>query len=36
MCSGGPLEETGVMRGMSGSPIYIDGKLIGAVAYDAR
>jgi hypothetical protein len=33
MCSGGPLGETGVMRGMSGSPVYIDGKLIGAVAY---
>ncbi len=31
--SGGVLEETGVMAGMSGSPIYIDGKLIGALAY---
>lgn len=31
--SGGPLEETGVMQGMSGSPVYIDGKLVGAVAY---
>lgn len=31
--SGGPLERTGVMAGMSGSPVYIDGKLIGAVAY---
>jgi SpoIVB peptidase S55 len=30
--SGGPLQETGVMQGMSGSPVYIDGKLIGAVA----
>lgn len=30
--SGGPLEKTGVLQGMSGSPIYIDGKLIGAVA----
>jgi hypothetical protein len=30
--SGGPLEHTGVMQGMSGSPIYIDGKLAGAVA----
>ncbi len=29
---GGPLEETGVMQGMSGSPVYIDGKLAGAVA----
>jgi hypothetical protein len=33
LCSGGPLEETGVLSGMSGSPVYIDGKLIGAVAY---
>ncbi len=31
--SGGPLEETGVMAGMSGSPVFVDGKLIGAVAY---
>ncbi|HWE48341.1 MAG TPA: SpoIVB peptidase S55 domain-containing protein [Bryobacteraceae bacterium] len=30
--SGGPLEHTGIMQGMSGSPVYIDGKLIGAVA----
>ncbi len=30
--SGGPLDQTGVMQGMSGSPIYIDGKLAGAVA----
>jgi hypothetical protein len=30
--SGGPLGETGVMQGMSGSPVYIDGKLLGAVA----
>ena len=30
--SGGPLENTGVMQGMSGSPVYIGGKLIGAVA----
>jgi hypothetical protein len=27
------LEEAGVVEGMSGSPVYIDGKLIGAVAY---
>jgi len=33
LCSGGPLAETGVMQGMSGSPIYIDNKLVGAVAY---
>ena len=30
--SGGPLEHTGIMEGMSGSPVYIDGKLAGAVA----
>lgn len=30
--SGGPLEKTGVLQGMSGSPVYIGGKLIGAVA----
>jgi len=30
--SGGPLAETGVMSGMSCSPVYIDGKLIGAVS----
>jgi len=31
--TGGPLAETGVMSGMSGSPVTVDGKLIGAVAY---
>jgi hypothetical protein len=30
--SGGPLAKTGVIAGMSGSPVYIDGKLVGAVA----
>jgi hypothetical protein len=30
--SGGPLEHAGVMAGMSGSPVYIDGRLVGAVA----
>src|ERR671930_1989156 len=30
---GGPLAQTGVMQGMSGSPVYIDGRLIGAVSY---
>ena len=29
---GGPLASTGVMQGMSGSPVYIDGKIAGAVA----
>jgi len=31
--SGQGLEESGVVAGMSGSPVYIDGKLIGAVSY---
>ena len=30
---GGPLAETGVIAGMSGSPVFIEGKLVGAVAY---
>src|SRR3954464_7819818 len=30
---GGPLASTGVIAGMSGSPVYIDGRLIGAVSY---
>jgi hypothetical protein len=31
---GGPLiARTGVFAGMSGSPVYIDGKLVGAVAF---
>src|SRR5579884_2010517 len=30
--TGGPLEHTGIMQGMSGSPVYLDGKLAGAVA----
>jgi hypothetical protein len=30
---GGPLATTGVMQGMSGSPVFIDGKLLGAVSY---
>jgi len=30
--SGGPLQQTGVMQGMSGSPVYMDGRLVGAVA----
>src|SRR5262249_11448142 len=28
---GGPLANTGVIAGMSGSPVFIDGKLVGAV-----
>ncbi len=31
--SGGPLATTGVIAGMSGSPVYIDGKLVGAVSH---
>ena len=30
---GGPLADTGVIAGMSGSPVYIDGRLLGAVSY---
>ena len=31
--TGGPLERTGVIAGMSGSPVFIDGRLLGAVSY---
>jgi hypothetical protein len=31
--SGLDLEKTGVIAGMSGSPVYIEGRLLGAVAY---
>jgi hypothetical protein len=30
---GGPLANTGVIAGMSGSPVYVDGRLLGAVAF---
>jgi hypothetical protein len=30
---GGNLDETGVIAGMSGSPVFVNGKMIGAVAY---
>ena len=30
---GAKVEYTGVVAGMSGSPVYIDGKLVGAIAY---
>src|SRR3989337_336978 len=30
---GGPLAKTGVIAGMSGSPVYIDGRMLGAVSY---
>lgn len=32
-CSGGPLAHTGVLAGMSGSPVFVDGKIIGAISY---
>ncbi len=31
--AGGPLAHTGVIQGMSGSPVYFGGRLAGAVAY---
>ena len=31
--SGAGLEHSGIIAGMSGSPIYVDGKLVGALAY---
>jgi hypothetical protein len=31
--SGGQIDKTGVFEGMSGSPVFIDGKLLGAVAF---
>ena len=30
---GGPLADSGVIQGMSGSPVYIDDRLVGAVSY---
>src|SRR5687767_11487123 len=30
---GGPLAQTGVIAGMSGSPVYVEGRLVGAVSY---
>lgn len=32
-CRGAGLEETGVVAGMSGSPVYVDDRLVGAMAY---
>src|SRR6185295_8286056 len=31
--SGANVEKTGVFAGMSGSPVYIDNKLVGAIAF---
>ena len=33
LMSGGPLAESGPVAGMSGSPVYLEGKLLGAVAH---
>ena len=30
---GGPVDKTGVVAGMSGSPVFLDQKLVGAVGY---
>ncbi len=30
---GGPLQSAGVIQGMSGSPVFINGRLVGAVSY---
>jgi len=30
---GEKVEFTGVVAGMSGSPVYVDGKLVGAISY---
>lgn len=31
-CKGGPLEKTGIVAGMSGSPVYIGKRLLGALS----
>src|SRR5215216_6361082 len=31
--NGANVEKTGVFAGMSGSPVYIDGKIVGAIAF---
>src|SRR6266700_7508480 len=33
LLSGANVEKTGVFAGMSGSPVYIDGKIVGAIAF---
>src|SRR5688500_8385681 len=30
---GGPIKDAGVIQGMSGSPVYINGRLVGDVSY---
>ncbi len=32
LASGELVERTGIMQGMSGSPVYLDGRLVGAIA----
>lgn len=32
-CAGLGLEHSGIIAGMSGSPVYVDGKMIGAIAF---
>jgi hypothetical protein len=32
-CSGEPLSRIGIAQGMSGTPVYVRGKLVGAIAY---
>jgi len=32
LASGDLVERTGIMQGMSGSPVYLDGRLVGAIA----
>lgn len=32
-CSGLGLEHSGIVAGMSGSPVYLEGKMIGAIAF---
>lgn len=31
--AGGPIDKAGIIQGMSGSPIFLDGRLAGAVAF---
>src|SRR3954452_5520632 len=33
LTNGSPAERTAVFAGMSGSPVYIDGRLVGAISY---
>jgi len=33
LLAGGPAERTAVFAGMSGSPVYVNGRLVGAISY---